>query len=393
MEQAYTPSLETLNSSRYTIDGSEELERRLGEICESLRDRLISKLSGKKIELLLLGGGYGRGEGGVYRTWEGDKPYNDLEFYLFLPGSNLVNQRMYGGLVHQVAEMATENAGIEVEVKVLSLRKLAESGPSMFYYDLLCGHKVVHGAKELLQGCEHHKVAESIPLYEATRLLMNRASGLLYAKERLAREEFSFEEADFVHRNICKAKLAFGDVILAARKQYHWSCRERHDRLLALDFPRELDQEQFLAMHAEGVEFKLHPISSIATRDELLVTHAETVAAGERLWLWLENLRLGEQFRSGAEYALSPARKCPETARLKNMAINVREFGAGTIFDPKGGYYPRERLLNSLPLLLWHPEGLNSPKMLAHLQTQLRTEASGFAGLVSAYEALWRKFN
>src|SRR5947199_6504474 len=104
----------------------------------------------------------------------------------------------------------------------------------MFYYDLVSGHRLVHGTDEWLGQCEHHRAAHRIPLHEATRLLMNRCSGLLFAQERLARVPFSAEDADFVGRNLAKAKLAFGDVVLAMRGQYHWSCRERQKRLKKL---------------------------------------------------------------------------------------------------------------------------------------------------------------
>ena len=44
-----------------------------------------------------LGGGYGRGEGGVLRSPESgeDQPYNDLEFYVFTRGSALIAERRF----------------------------------------------------------------------------------------------------------------------------------------------------------------------------------------------------------------------------------------------------------------------------------------------------------
>ncbi|PYL00604.1 MAG: hypothetical protein DME19_04505, partial [Verrucomicrobia bacterium] len=82
--------------------------------------------------------------------------------------------------------------------------------------------------------------AERIPLCEATRLLMNRCSGLLFARERLECAEFSPVDADFVERNLAKAQLAFGDAVLTAFGRYHWSCLERHKRLKSLKMPEAL---------------------------------------------------------------------------------------------------------------------------------------------------------
>jgi hypothetical protein len=54
--------------------------------------------------------------------------------------------------------------------------------------------------------------------------------------------------------------------------------------------------------------------------------------------------------------------------------------------------YPRERLLNALPLLLWE-EPLNDLRVKCFLQKELRTGASDWQGFVAAYKAVWPKFS
>jgi len=51
--------------------------------------------------------------------------------------------------------------------------------------------------------------------------------------------------------------------------------------------------------------------------------------------------------------------------------------------------YPRERLLNALPLLLWESETAPEPIVQRLLQKQLQTAASDWAGWVAAYKNLW----
>ena len=65
---------------RFTVDGSDDLERHLARICEKIAAGLRGLIPPRQLEAVLLGGGYGRGEGGVLRTSAGDRPYNDLEF-------------------------------------------------------------------------------------------------------------------------------------------------------------------------------------------------------------------------------------------------------------------------------------------------------------------------
>ena len=116
----------------------------------------------------------------------------------------------------ELARSSELKASVEVEFKLTSLAKLRQSPPSMFYYDLVMGHRLLFGGEELLAGCEAHQDATQIPLAEATRLLMNRGAGLLFAKTKLQNASLTPEDADFIGRNQAKAQLALGDAVLAA---------------------------------------------------------------------------------------------------------------------------------------------------------------------------------
>jgi len=305
-------------------------------------------------------------------------------------GQALLAERQFRQPLHELGESLSPAAGLEVEFKVLTLDKLRNSPPSMFYYDLVMGHRWLTGDDTLLAGCTPHRDAAKIPLHEATRLIMNRCSGLLFAKARLAKPEFTPEDADFVGRNLAKAQLAFGDVLLTAHGQYHWSCQERHRRLEQLEVTALPWATDLITHHATGVEFKLHPTRSNESQTALTARHQELARLGEKLWLWLESRHLNQTFATARDYALSGINKCPETSSLRNRLVNVRAFGPGGLTS---GRYPRERLLTTLPLLLWEKSALTSPSLLAKIQTQLRTPASDLAGLVAAYGVIWVRFN
>lgn len=371
--------------NRFTLDGNDTLEAHLAKSCEKVLAGVKSLVPAAKLDGIALGGGYGRGEGGVLKTTSGDWPYNDLEFFVFIRGNAILAERKFRHPLHELGENLSPDAGLEVEFKVLTLDKLRRSAPSMFYYDLVAGHRWTLGDDSLFIGCEQHKNATNIPLHEATRLLFNRCSGLLYSLEKLKRKDFGEADADFVGRNLAKAQLAFGDVLLAAHGQYNWSCRERHARLGKLDFKGELAwAAPLLAHHAAGVEFKLHPKRSTESREDLAGRHAELSELGKKLWLWLESKRLGIPFNSPRDYAMSCVDKCPETSALRNRLVNFRAFGAGGL---AGARYPRERLFHALGLLLWEQNEFEK------VRSELRTDANDFAGLVAAYARLWGRFN
>lgn len=370
---------------RFTMDGSRALEAHLAATCEKVLAGVKSLVPAAKLVGIALGGGYGRGEGGVLQMPGGDQPYNDLEYFVFIRGNAIFAERKFRHPLHELGESLSPAAGLDVEFKVLTLAKLRSSAPNMFYYDLLAGHRWILGDDSLFTGCEHHKDAAKIPLHEATRLLFNRCSGLLYSLEWLRRNDFCEAEADFVGRNLAKAQLAFGDVLLAAIGQYHWSCRERHTRLAKFDFKVELAwAAPLLAHHSAGVKFKLHPNRSTESRADLAGRHAELSELGRLLWMWLESKRLGIRFNSVHDYAMSCVDKCPETSSLRNRLVNFRAFGAGGLTCSS---YPRQRLFHALALLLWGENDFEK------VRVELRTDSANFAGLVSAYEKLWQRFN
>ena len=352
-------------SDRFTRDGDAALERHLAQICAQVATGARALVTANQLAGVLLGGGYGRGEGGVFRTPAGDQPYNDMEFYVFTQADGAT-----GDDWHTLATTLTAVAGIDVEFKLLPLAQLRRAAPSMFYYDLVVGHRWVIGNDTLLAGCDHHRDAARIPLHEATRLLMNRCCGLLFAAERLQRPDFSAADADFVTRNLAKAQLAFGDVVLVTQGQYHWSCQERQRRLLAL--PAAAAPAWLAAIqheHTPGVAFKLHPGPATESRDALLARHTALLELARQLWLWLENRRLGTVYTTGREYAASRRNKCPETPAWRNWLINARDF-----HRVNSTRYPREQLLELLAAWLEEPQSGNLP------------------GHVAAIEPLWRRY-
>jgi hypothetical protein len=378
---------------RFTIDGSARLEAFLAQSCASARDAVLGLLPDCRIEALVLGGGYGRGEGGVLSTASGDQPYNDLEFYLFLRGNRLLNERLYRCPLLELAEALTRSTGVHVEFKIESLPRMRATGPTMFSYDLVSRHVVMLGGEETFEGCEHHLDPAAIPASEATRVLFNRCSGLLLARERLRQETITAEDADFVGRNLAKAQLALGDAVLTICGLYHWSCRERHARLRRLQLPNPLPWfRPVVHHHGLGALFKLHPQQEKDGRAGFLRRWEEIQDLAGSVWLWVESSRLGVPFSSMRDYALHSGRKCAESPAWRNLLLNLRTFGFPALLDASSRRYPRERLYNALALLLWDEDALETEAALRRLCGQLRTKGAEWQECLSAYQRVWAAY-
>jgi len=378
-------------TQRFTVDGSAELEQCLEKWCVEFAEEVRRVVPANVLEAIVLGGGYGRGEGGVLRTTNGgEQPYNDLEFYDFVRGPLLLRERQLRTKLADINHRWSEKTGVEFESKLLTFEKIQKAPVSMFYYDLAVGHRWVFGPGGEFQNCDHHRAAHRIPLDEATRLLMNRASGLLFAKALLEKNDFSAADADFVRRNLSKAQLALGDVVLTAFGRYHSSCRERHRRLEKLEPAAAAPWlGQLIRHHEIGVEFKLHPYVSNESVDTLREEHAAITKIAGEVFLWLEERRLGQPFADHRGYAFSSVQKHPDTRRFRNALINLRAFGPRSVRTR----YPRERLLESLALLLWTPNAISDSQAVRKLQSDLITSETTLSGFVEAYRKIWNRFN
>jgi hypothetical protein len=323
---------------------------------EQLRAHLEKHGAQMGVVALVLAGGYGRGEGGVFIDERAaPRLYNDLEFYLF------TKRGLTPALRHWIEE--TENAGraafgIEVEVYPMRASALMAAPSSMFFYDLVTGHVIVHGPRDFLtnRSMARFHDPEIIPLHEATRLLFNRGAGLLFAGARLAGIDPDFDKG-FIQRNHAKAKLALGDAVLVANGLYRCSCRER-ERLITRQIANVPPAwAEIRKLHTAGVLFKFNPHHENLPREELERQQRELVASWAGVFLWIEGLRLKASFPNLAGYARRRGRVLPEFPLWKNPALRLRDWIKHHESLPRPLDYPRGVLQRALAAFLSGPAG------------------------------------
>lgn len=365
-----------------------ELAARLEAYLAGLATRLASAPFASRVKALLLAGGYGRGEGGVFRAAPGAAAelYNDLEFYLLLGDPAATGEA--GAWCAQEAHAGDQALGIEVEFKLLPAEQLSGAEPSMFYYDLAAAHRLVWGDAAWVAGWPARlRDAALIPVHEATRLLFNRGSGLFYSRCALAASDDARVTNGFIERNHAKVRLALADAVLALNGRYHFSCRERSHRLgepLAHTPP---DWAQIVRWHAAGVEFKLHPRHLHPTRESLGAAQAELAAAWQRTFLWLEGRHLGRTFAAPRDYATTPTRLFPHTAVGRNVLLHLRDRLKRGGALPGWSDYPRATLQRVLVLLVAPDADLSFAARL------LGSADASWPALEAAYLRWWRWYN
>ena len=190
--------------------------REIGRQIDAMR---IPRLGG-----VVLGGGYGRGEGGVFVSESGSvRLSNDLDFYVVTErGATRADERAIAEALEDVGREWTKRLGVDADFCAPKTpARIARDARRLMVQELLRGYADVAGrpGRELFAGVEERPLSE-LPWIEAVRLLVNRGAGMLLCAERRG-------DPAFVTRNIDKCVLGAFDAALIARGAYVWGAEAR----------------------------------------------------------------------------------------------------------------------------------------------------------------------
>jgi hypothetical protein len=374
------------SSLSYFSEACPPLAEQLDSTCRSIAASAESAVRvGVPIGAIVLGGGYGRGEGGVWRDQSGGAPalYNDLDFFLFSDRADDVRLRAW---VKAEENQWSQRLGIHVDFAILPPQAISHAGDSMMLSDLVLGYFPVFGAVSFLEVAAQYVNPGRLPLWEATRLLWNRGSGLYFARCKIEAQD----DSDFVERNHQKLALSLGDAMLCLAGEYDQSVVERGRRFA--DMPAEhihLSDESQTArlhkLHQRAVDFKMRPREVKADWAEFRSRDRELTALWSAVFLRVETARLGRHFADLNSYTHDRQRLVPETAVLKNLLIAVRDHRRhGTALKPIWDY-PRGALMRCLAAIHDGNVGRASELLPPPMAEELPT-------LESRYTIWWERY-
>lgn len=327
----------------YARHASAEFNARMQGWLESLSGEVRHAL-GENLVALVLGGGYGRGEGGVLKVSGEERPYNDLDLVLIVRRKTGLPWDTLHGIQHKYASLT----GIEVDFsRPLTVDDVRRWPLTLMWSDLLHGHRVLDGPADILTANAPELQSDQLMPVEATRLLLNRGAGLLWAL-RVARGCEPATDADFIRRNYYKCSLALGDALLIVHGRFATPYTGRGERLAKLlgelprPFPFDLSR-----LYQDALTFKFWPgeLNSLPGEAQL----EEIAFEWGQVLLLVETRRAQREFRSVSEYVDCPDLREPEQntmARWPRNLVRNRQMGRWSL------RYPRERLYRELPVLL-----------------------------------------
>ncbi len=238
------------------------LRAALPEIVAAVRGCALPGFAG-----LVLGGGYGRGEGGATAA---HRLYNDLDLFVFLDAPEAAFPSFAQRLA-PVAAAFTARLGVDVDFTLRTAARLRRDGRRLMVQELLRGHVALDPADFDLAAWSgvRPRAAADLPAGEAARLVMNRGMGLEFARRRLAANGGRADA--FVLRNLNKAVLGAGDARLIAEGRYAWRLDAR-EAALAGD-----------ATYARACAFKRRPTDDAAATSAALPRADDAAATSAAL--------------------------------------------------------------------------------------------------------------
>jgi hypothetical protein len=344
-----------MKKSKYTLKGDAAFDKMLDRHLDDISDAIKKSDVSKDIAAIVLGGGYGRGEGGVFKTSDGQKKlYNDLDFFVIAENLSRSRLKKIDKALAVIGESFSREIGIDVDFgPAKTLKQLGHMPFTMMWQELREGHVLVYGTNDVLNSLPDYDLHD-LPRSEGLRLLLNRGAGLLFARQRFRLENISTADCDFIGRNLYKTVLACGDVFLLLQNQY---CLSVQNRLCLLE---ELGAED-VKLYRQAVQFKLSP--QIYSIQELLALQKLVMIMFEKACLHFFSVCYNFAINNLQELKSAFKDKCYflQNVGIKDLAKNyIKNLLYVRKVDDDFGFSstsPRLRLLQLLLVLLFenHP--------------------------------------
>lgn len=355
----------------YTMAKDKTVDAMIGVCLERVRGSIETMPLSRGISAVVLGGGYGRGKGGVISHNGRMYPYNDLDFFVFTKGLSKAQRQEIDVALGELSRELSEELRVDVDFcSAREEKSLVNVSNTLMYQELLAGHVMVYGSESALS-CILPLPASKIPGLEGMRMMLNRGAGLLFALRRLASGESASSDGGFVIRNLQKCVLGCGDALLICGHEYDYSLEKRQEKLCGSDFSGDFEYHNWLSeKYKDAVLFKGHPTFDISDSEVKALSSDLTEVWEKTLWLCLEQLLPGVDVHgAGLTHCLWKA--CVNGQPVKNAILNimygvVRLWSSGIFMAPQG------HLLVRLRELLQR----------AHDDSSFRD-----------FERLWRRFN
>jgi hypothetical protein len=253
----------------YTVLDDKRVDETITKDLQIIVDRITTAAS---VRAIILGGGFGRGEGSVVVNKKGIRPVNDYDIFVIVSDDYHTNFRP---LSKEIAKKTSIRLIDLIQIKYSDLPTLVLT---QLNYDLKYGGLHLWG-ENILDIIPQYK--ESLVNKEAGRsLLLNRLICAIEAfSERFRQKGMNRDERFFLVNQTGKVVSACVEALLIKKNKYHYSYRKRQE-IFEAEFP---ERTRLCQLNSKATEFKLQPTESpdfdaIVFWDETIKEYIKVIA-------------------------------------------------------------------------------------------------------------------
>lgn len=345
----------------YTVLEDSAADAAVQEVLDLVVEKTLSLL-GEHLHAIVLVGGFGRGEGGVFKVNDEYQLVNDLDLLTFVNGDLGRAKARFGEPLEQLSHrLLKDGRGLkEIDLDLTHVKRYQFLvSKTVGNYEIAMGNKVLYGDLDLIKVMPEID-PRRLSLYEGANYFRNRGSGLLIPAIYFLTDGLqNIEKKKNFQIELQKACQAMGDAFLLMAIKYNFSYRERLRCFKQLDSQTlEIPATLFKKvshLYEWGVKKKLVPSFEWPGDQEMIDRWFEIQTVFSEFFLWFESERLHKKFSGWGEYSdyiNQHGADEPSDIRLRSALGSILSTLTGKV-DGIPRIQRHRRCLSMMPLLLF----------------------------------------
>jgi len=320
----------------YSRSESPQFIEDINDKCEQFKQIVLSVIDSKYVSCILLIGGYGRGEGGIYTKNGKLSPHNNLDFKIVTQGIFHQNSERYRKAILECSKEITNGIDISIDFSIGSKFKIQFGPNKLIYYDMKYGHRLVYGKDKWLFHIKRLN-SKNIPVDDIRELILNRGVLLVLNNKILKKGNLSTSDKKVIVKHLVKAVIGYGDAILYLHHKYHWSYTVKKEQMLSISRIYPL----YSKIYIKAIDFRFNPdYSRIIDKDLRLLTKF-IIRSVEKIHLTFERTITNDPHLQWDNYYLKMM-SSPFSSKKLNLSSSFITF---------------KNLLTKSERIIWKPAG------------------------------------
>ena len=279
----------------YTVRDDKKIDEVIAKDLEFIAEHIREALP---VHAIVLGGGFGRGEGGVLITETAIRPVNDYDIFVVVSDLDRVD---FKPLSRNLAKQVKIRSIDLLPIRYSDLQQLSAT---QVHYDLKYGGTLLWG-ENILDQIPRYRNSDVDHRSGKTLLLNRLVCALEGFSENFVHSGMNGEERFFLVNQTGKVVSACVEALLMLKGKYHHSYSERRN-IFDAEFP---DWHRLRRLNSQATEFKLRPsespdLDTIAYWDETISEYIKVLAMYFAPRLFHSTLGLWGQLALGHRRAL-----------------------------------------------------------------------------------------